>query len=33
MASIPLPGEKVELVERTVAFQGYFRVAPLSLPT
>lgn len=27
MPSIPLPGEKVELVERTVAFQGYFRVA------
>ena len=27
MPSIPLPGEKVERVERTVAFQGYFRVA------
>lgn len=27
MPSIPLPGEKAELVERTVAFQGYFRVA------
>lgn len=27
MATVPLPGEKAELVERTVAFQGYFRVA------
>lgn len=27
MASITLPTEKAELVERTVAFQGYFRVA------
>ncbi len=27
MPSIPLPGEKAELVERTVAFQGYFRLA------
>lgn len=27
MPSIPLPGEKAELVERTVAFQGYFRMA------
>ncbi len=28
MASVPLPGEeRVELVERTVPFQGYFRVA------
>ena len=27
MASVPLPTEKAELVERTVAFQGYFRVA------
>jgi len=27
MPSIPLPGEKVERVERTVAFQGYFRIA------
>ena len=27
MPSIPLPGEKAELVERIVAFQGYFRVA------
>ncbi|WP_296329156.1 NUDIX domain-containing protein [Reyranella sp.] len=27
MPSVPLPGEKVESVERTVAFQGYFRMA------
>lgn len=27
MATVSLPGEKVELIERTVAFQGYFRVA------
>ena len=27
MATVPLPGEKAELVERTVAFQGYFRIA------
>lgn len=27
MPSIPLPDEKVELVARTVAFQGYFRLA------
>lgn len=27
MATVPLPGEKAELVERTVAFQGHFRVA------
>ena len=27
MASVPLPGEKAELIERTVAFQGYFRIA------
>lgn len=27
MASVPLPTEKAELVERTVAFQGHFRVA------
>jgi ADP-ribose pyrophosphatase len=27
MATVPMPGEKVELVERTVPFQGYFRVA------
>jgi len=27
MPSIALPGEKVELIERSVAFQGYFRLA------
>jgi ADP-ribose pyrophosphatase len=27
MPSIALPGEKAELLERTVAFQGYFRLA------
>lgn len=27
MATVPLPGEKAELIERTVPFQGYFRVA------
>lgn len=27
MPSIMLPGEKAELIERTVAFQGYFRLA------
>ena len=27
MAVVPPPTEKVELIERTVAFQGYFRVA------
>ncbi|TAJ89815.1 NUDIX domain-containing protein [Reyranella sp.] len=27
MAAVPPPTEKVELIERTVAFQGYFRVA------
>jgi len=27
MAIVPLPTEKAELIERTVAFQGYFRVA------
>ena len=27
MAIVPLPTEKTELIERTVAFQGYFRVA------
>ena len=27
MPSIPLPGEKAELIDRTVAFQGYFRIA------
>ncbi len=27
MATVSLPGEKAELIERTVAFQGYFRVA------
>ena len=27
MPSVPLPGEKAELIERTVAFQGYFRLA------
>ncbi len=27
MPSIVLPGEKAELLERTVAFQGYFRLA------
>lgn len=27
MPSVPLPGEKAELIERTVAFQGYFRIA------
>ncbi|MCC8427634.1 NUDIX domain-containing protein [Reyranella aquatilis] len=27
MPSVPLPGERAELIERTVAFQGYFRVA------
>lgn len=26
MAIVPLPTEKAELIERTVAFQGYFRV-------
>lgn len=27
MPSVALPGEKAELIERTVAFQGYFRMA------
>ena len=27
MPSIALPGERVELIERTVVFQGYFRMA------
>jgi len=27
MPSVALPGEKAELLERTVAFQGYFRLA------
>ncbi len=27
MATVSLPGEKAELIERTVAFQGYFRIA------
>ena len=27
MPSVPLPGEKAELIERTVAFQGHFRLA------
>ena len=27
MATIPLPGETAELIERTVPFQGHFRVA------
>jgi ADP-ribose pyrophosphatase len=27
MATVSLPGEKAELIERTVAFQGHFRVA------
>ncbi len=27
MPTVPLPGEKAELIERTVAFQGYFRIA------
>lgn len=27
MPSVALPGERVELIERSVAFQGYFRVA------
>ncbi len=27
MPSVALPGEQVELLERTVAFQGYFRLA------
>lgn len=27
MPSVALPGEKVELIERSVAFQGYFRLA------
>jgi len=26
MATVSLPGEKAELIERTVAFQGYFRI-------
>lgn len=27
MATVSLPGEKVELIERTVPFQGHFRIA------
>jgi len=27
MPTVPLPGEKAELIERSVPFQGYFRVA------